>query len=317
MTSAPPQAGPVTFLVGSERSGTTLLRLMLDSHPELAFRYEFEIAVEAMPDDTRFPEIEDYYQYLRTCRFVDEPPAIDRSLDYPALVRSFLEQKRVADGKPHVGAVVHKHFDRLLRIWPDARFIHLMRDGRDVAQSCVRMGWYGNAWAATERWVTAERLWERMIELVPEDRRLDVHYEELVTSPVEVLVQICNFIGIEYHPAMLEYPEHSSYKHPVPNLAFQWPRKLAQRDIQLVEARIGDLLLARGYRLSGLPRIDPTALDQAALRLGDRLGIMYARMQSLGPRLWLEYLIASRIGPRAWRESALSRIHGVMNTQLD
>src|SRR5688572_23588798 len=101
---------------------------MLDSHPELAFRYEFELAVEAMPDDERFPELDAYYEFLSNLRWVGAPPRIDRTLDYPGLVRSFLEQKRVADGKRRVGAIVHKHFVRLPRIWPDARYVHLVRD---------------------------------------------------------------------------------------------------------------------------------------------------------------------------------------------
>lgn len=140
----PQQVGPPIFLVGAERSGTTLLRLMLDSHPELAFRWESEVLVEKVGDDGAFPDLAEYHEHLRMYRFV-EKPAIDPSLDYAALVRSILEQKRVADRKPRVGAVVHAHFDRLLFIWPDAIFIHLVRDPRDVAQSVVEMGWEGEA----------------------------------------------------------------------------------------------------------------------------------------------------------------------------
>jgi hypothetical protein len=317
MAATPTQSSQATFLVGSERSGTTLLRLMLDAHPKLAFRYEFELAVEAMPDDEHWPALEEYYEFLSRVRFVDEPPAIDRALDYPALVRSFLEQKRLADRKPFVGAVVHKHFDRLLRIWPDAKFVHLVRDGRDVAHSCVAMGWYGNAWCAADRWLEAERLWDRVVARVPAERRIDVYYEDLVREPVAVLTQICELIGIDYHKAMLDYPKHSSYSAPTPKLASQWSKKLEPRMIQLVESRIAKLLVDRGYTTSGLPRIDPSLAERVALRIDNRLGVMRSRVRSLGPGLWLEHMLANRLGVPAWQKAALMRVHALENAQLD
>lgn len=316
-TRVVPQVGPVTFLVGAERSGTTLLRLMLDSHPELAFRYEFELAVEFMPDSERFPDLGAYREFVRAYRFVEAPPEIDETLDYPALVRSFLEQKRVKDGKPRLGATVHKHFDRLLRIWPDARFIHLVRDGRDVAQSCVGMGWYGNAWCAAERWITAERLWDRMTQLVPAERRIDVRYEALIADPVTQLSRMCALIGIPYHSAMLEYPNHSTYRPPNAKHAYQWRRRLKPREVQLLEARMAELLVARGYELSGQPPLSPSAVEQAALLVQDRVGIARARMRQLGPRLWAEHLIASRVGGRSWRAAVNERINDAINGQLD
>jgi hypothetical protein len=57
---------------------------------------------------------------------------------------------------------VHRHYDRLLRLWPEARFIHLVRDPRDVASSCIGMGWAGNVWTGVTRWIEAERLWDEV-----------------------------------------------------------------------------------------------------------------------------------------------------------
>src|SRR5262249_42031140 len=56
------------FLVGAERSGTTLLRLMLDGHPDLAWNEEFEYAVDLLPEEGGFPDLEDYYPFLKTNR---------------------------------------------------------------------------------------------------------------------------------------------------------------------------------------------------------------------------------------------------------
>ncbi|MDQ3031588.1 MAG: sulfotransferase [Myxococcota bacterium] len=307
---------PVTFLVGAERSGTTLLRLMLDGHPRLAFRYEFELAVDLVPDGEGWPELETYYEHLRTMRWVDPPPHVDRALDYPSLVRSFLEQKRSADRKPLVGATVHRHYDRLLRIWPDARFVHLVRDGRDVARSTVAIGWAGNVWTACEHWAAAERLWAQVAATLPADRRIDVHYEELVRDPRATLERICAFIGIEYDEAMLEYPQRSSYRAPDPALAERWRETFAPHELRLVESRIGELLVERGYPLSGAPLAPPSLPLRAALAVHCRAGRAQHAARSLGVRLWLERLLAHRVGPRWWREAVQLRIHEVVNAQL-
>src|SRR4030095_2960604 len=98
---------------------------------------------------------------------------VDRSLDYPGLMKSFVSQYGRRSRKPIHGATCHKHFDRLLRIWPRARFVHLMRDGRDVARSCIGMGWSGNVWCGAQRWIDAEELWAGLAERIDPARRHD------------------------------------------------------------------------------------------------------------------------------------------------
>jgi len=61
-------------------------------------------------------------------------------------VNSFLVQKRELESKQFVGATVHRKFDKLLMIWPDAKFIHVVRDPRDVARSVVKMGRVGHVY---------------------------------------------------------------------------------------------------------------------------------------------------------------------------
>src|SRR5262249_37135541 len=160
------------------------------------------------------------------------------------LVDSFLVQKRGA--KPLVGATVHRHFDRLLRVWPDARFIHLVRDGRDVARSVVEMGWAGNAWAGCSPWVAAERLLDKRSGELPPDRQLSVRFEALITNPVEVLTGICNFCRVAYDEAMMDYPTRSCYALPDGRMIASWKRRMSREDVRLCEARIGPMLLARG-----------------------------------------------------------------------
>lgn len=304
------------FLVGAERSGTTLLRLMLDGHPQLAFQYEFELAVDCVPDGEGWPDLNEYYDWLRTFRFVDPPPHIDESLDYPSLVRSFLEQKRVRDGKPLVGATVHRHYDRLLRIWPDARFIHIVRDPRDVARSNVAMGWAGNVWVGAERWIEAERLWERVSATLEPRRFIEVRYEELVRAPERTLGRIAAFIGIPFDRAMLDYPRRSSYRPPDASRTEQWRATLSARETRLVEARVGDLLAARAYAPSGLPPVEVGPLARLALRAESRARCAHVAVRGLGIGLWSQRLIAERVGPKWWRDRVRRSINEVINAQL-
>ena len=139
---SPRPPGPVPapiFLVGSERSGSTLLRLMLDHHPEVAFAREMDFVVAHVSDAGEFPAMPVYVDWIATVRGADY--TVDPTLDYRALVNDFLRQKQAAGGgKEHVGATVHRHFERLRFLWPEARYIHLLRDPRDVARSVVQKG---------------------------------------------------------------------------------------------------------------------------------------------------------------------------------
>src|SRR5204862_2640665 len=101
-TRIPWEPAPV-FLVGSERSGTTLLRLMLDHHPEIAFEKEIDFVVTQVSDTGALPPLDSYLDWIATVRGAEY--VLDRSLDYRGPVNDFLHQKQAASGgKPRVGA---------------------------------------------------------------------------------------------------------------------------------------------------------------------------------------------------------------------
>ncbi len=312
MTVEIPIVARPIFLVGAERSGTTVLRLMLASHPQLAWCNEFEYAVDLVDEDGTPPPLEEYYEWLETHRvFRATEFEIDRDLTYPQLVNSFLSQKRSRENKPLVGGTVHRHFDRLLGIWPDARFIHLIRDGRDVARSCIGMGWAGNVWTGVGRWLDAEQLWEQLCLELPRERFFELKYETLIEKPVETLTRLCEFIGIPYDEAMLNYARNTTYGLPDVRFIAQWQHKLDQREIQLVESRVGKMLVERGYPLSGLP---PLAVNEAMcrrLRWQDRWERAQFRLRRYGVPLFLESYLARRFGSKEWKKQVKLKIHGV------
>lgn len=305
------------FLVGAERSGTTLLRLMLDHHPQLSFYSEFEYAVDCIPDGEGLPDLDDYYDWLETHRiFQASGFAIDRTLSYPQLVNSFLSQKRDRDAKPLIGATVHHHFDKLLRIWPDARFIHIIRDGRDVARSAIGMGWAGNVWTGVERWIEAEHLWLKLSQSIPSERKIDLTYEDLITKPIDVLTGLCNFIGIPYNDAMLSYAQTSTYDVPDARLIGQWRRKMSEYEIQLVELRIGDMLVERGYELSGLPKLILTPSIQLKLKLEDWWNRVKFRIERNGLPLFISDYLSRRFGLVQWQKNVRLQLNEIETKYL-
>jgi hypothetical protein len=305
------------FLVGSERSGTTLARLMLDHHPEIAFEKEFDFAVTKVSDVGELPSLHLYLEWIATVRGANY--AIDRSLGYRELVNDFLRQKQASSGgKPYVGATIHRNFDRLRFLWPDARYIHLVRDPRDVARSVVQKGWAGNIYQASEFWLEAESCWDSLLTHLSGDQAIEIRYEDLVTRTRVVLSEICRFVGVEYSEQMLEYPvDAPQYPPPDPTLAAQWKTKLSPRDVAMVERRTASVMESRGYALSGQPLPEIGPLKHELLLTGARLRRLRTRLDLFGPRLVAIDVLGRRLGVRSLAEHAQRRINAVEQSLND
>lgn len=309
VVTAPSIRHPQTFLVGAERSGTTVLRLMLDGHSEYAWPGEFDFAIDPIVDDGAWPDLHDYCENLVLHRvFRAGDYRIDRKLAFPDLVRDILEQRRVKAGKPFAGETVHRNFSQLVRIWPDARFIHIVRDPRDVSKSVVGMGWAGNVWKAVELWRDAELEWERLRQSIPEYRRFEVRYEDLISSPKEVLTNICHFLGVAFDSSMLDYPLRSTYSSPDPALVNQWRQKLSEREIRLVESRVLRMMIPRGYEASGLPLLTVSSCERLSLSFQSRIACFRHSVKDFGWRLRLADTFSRRLGIKSWQRSTQRRI---------
>ncbi|MDX9974966.1 MAG: sulfotransferase [FCB group bacterium] len=305
------------FLVGAECSGATVIRLMLDGHPEVAFVSEMDFVVSQLPPE-EWPDMESYLDWLPSSRvFHDTGFRVDRRLCYLDLMNSFLRQKLDWGGpaKHIVGGTVHKHFDRILRIWPDARFIHLVRDPRDVAASVMNMGWAGNVWAGVEPWIAAETLWEGLRKNLPAHRYLELTFEEVCRDTVTAMTRACHFLGVRFSPAMLDYPKRTTYDLPVPELAELWKRQMSPEEVRLVEARLGALLEARHYPPSGLAPLEVTPTLERRLRRQDRWGRVRFGIRRYGLQNMMAGFIAKHLRlkstqrrVRIWRHS-VDQVH--------
>jgi hypothetical protein len=216
---------PAPFIVGVNRSGTTLLRLMLDSHPDLTIPPETHFVPEmirlARRDNTTRKRL------LRAA--TDHPRWGDFGLDEQVLlgrlqkikpltpegaIRAFYDLYAEKEGKARWGDKTPRYMramPRIERALPEARFIHLIRDGRDVALSQAERALDGQAPTITE---VAER-WQRRIQAARAhsaelDNYLEVRYEDLVGDPEGTLRRICRFIDLPYDAAMLSYHERAA-----------------------------------------------------------------------------------------------------------
>ncbi len=308
------------FLVASVRSGTTLLSLMLSHHPEIAFPGEFELCVELIGRDGELPALHTYHDWLRVNRhFLWHQLEIDPSLEYRSLVRSFLEQmKQEASGaaKTMVGASVHHGFEHLPSLWPDARYIHLLRDPRDVGASIVVEGWAGNHFTGARKWRETEEAWGRLQAKISPESWIETSFEDLASEPGQTLSRLCDFIGVPFSQEMLNYPTDTTYGEVDGNVRARWRRKQTAHEIQLGEAGAGEMLTRRGYEWSGQPRLSVGPVKNRLLELHCRLVRLGWRLKRYGIRFWIERRLAQAFGNKTWQDRLELREHEITNRHL-
>jgi hypothetical protein len=285
------------FIVGAVRSGTTLLRLMVGHHPEICRCREMEYLTAPIAGGRPFPSPDEYRRFLATDRgFAGSGLSLTPGLEFMEQARAFLGRLQAEEGKPLIGATVHNHFDELARIWPNARYIRLMRDPRDVALSCVKIGFTGSPWIGAQIWADAVENWSRLKELVPEERRLELRFEDLVADPERELERLCRFLGVQYVPEMQEIDRDTTYSRPGPRVARSWRDSASAYEIALVEARIGpDRILAAGYELSDVPPRPIDALGRLRIRTEDLYTRARFRTRRYGVGLWAAGVLSRRL----------------------
>lgn len=257
-----------TFLIGAERSGTTLFRLMVDSHPDITCIENLDYVINAVEPDGSFPSLEDYAKRLETeTVYSTSGFSLDTELpDLAAVANDFIAQRLDASGKTDVAVMVHDQMDAILRIWPDARFVHIVRDPRAVALSAKAFEWGTAVYFGIARWADLMDEWDRVTATLDPDRCMEIRFEDLVTDHVTTLEAVCRFLGRDYHEDMLSYAAETDYELPIPEKATEWRSLITDREMQEIEARVGERLEAKGYERSSLPSIEVSAADIAKMK---------------------------------------------------
>ncbi|MBD9513121.1 MULTISPECIES: sulfotransferase family protein [Pseudomonadaceae] len=209
------------IIVGVPRSGTTLLRFILDAHPQLAIPPETGFllnetllrnpapAAELARALTLLPESAPAWAdfALDADHFIDAAACLPAQAGLPQVLRLFYKLYAARLGKPRFGDKTPSYLQRMRTVaeqLPEARFIHILRDGRDVALS------WGQTWFAPDR--EPELLIARWAQLIGDARQqgqglpyLEVRYDQLLNEPEIQTRRICEFIELDFHPAMLDY----------------------------------------------------------------------------------------------------------------
>lgn len=218
-----PGAAPMPIIVGAPRSGTTLLRLMLDAHPALAIPPEtgflalaprltgsgdrlrarfFDAVTQYGQPSSPWPDFEIPLETFREA--LREISPFTASAGFRAFYRLYAARfgkTRVGDKTP----LYCLQMDAIRRVLPEARFVHLIRDGRDVALSSRRM-WFSPGWEIE----TQAAYWRRCVlgarrAGLGRPDYLEVRYEALILHTRETLARICAFIELPYHADMERY----------------------------------------------------------------------------------------------------------------
>lgn len=307
---------PPVFIVGALRSGTTLLRLMVDHHPRVCVFGEFEYAVRWI-EDGKLPSIREYHRLLESDRvFRAEGLRIDPSLDYRGLVQSLLLQASASSGKPIVGGAIHSNFHELPALFPDARYIHLLRDPRDVSRSCIGMGWVGNVYHGTRYWVEAVERWKRLESVLAPSQKHQLKYEDLIRDPDHELRKICEFLEVPFDRAMLEYTQDSTYGAPDVSLVEQWRTKLSDDEVRWVESICGPLMREVGYEPRHAAAAGPTPYERLKLAVQNRTSRVQRNLDVYGLPLYLSWQLTKRMPRNPLQKRVLRRVQDVDQQRL-
>jgi hypothetical protein len=279
------------FIGGAGRSGTTLLGDLLGAHPAHICTPETSFKLELVRCGWDRPggDLRAGLQRVRA-----DPKFRDLGIAVPDLTRpsiaelmtAVVKRYAVATGKPDARVWIDHTPSNLaighvlLEQFPDARLIHLVRDGRAVAASVIPLDWGPNdVIAAAFDWIISVALGLALETRYP-GRVLRITYEDLVRSPADVLQRACAFAELAYDPAMirgggLRVPTSTARQHalvgrpPDPSRIDAWRTQLSRRDIEVFESEVSSLLEQLGYEpMFGVRAVPPSRL--AALAIGAR-----------------------------------------------
>jgi hypothetical protein len=288
---------PYLFVVGCPRSGTTLLQRMLDAHPMLAVSNDphfipFAPGVDAGLDPPLTPQLVEWLLGYRTFgRLGLDEGTLRRAAagasTYRELVAALYDAFGDARGKPLAGEKTPRYvrYLPLLRsLFPHARVVHLLRDGRDVALSTLE-------WARPDRGPGRFELWRENPLAVCAlswhwhvatgmhdaaafgDLYSEVRYEDVVADPEATMRRVADALALPFAVEMLEF--HSGRTRAEPGLSAKdawlpptpglrdWRTQLSPDELELFDALAGDLLELLGYERA-VAEVSPETAARAA-----------------------------------------------------
>jgi len=272
---------PYLFIVGCPRSGTTLLQRMVNAHPQIAITPEshwiphlyekpWALTPGGLITHKLIRELTAHPKFARLGigrkKELKRLARNGQPLTYSRLVAAILDLYGKAQGKPLVGDKTPDYVRRistLHRLWPQARFVHVIRDGRDVCLSMMEwpkvrpkpgdfMTWKEDpASTAAWWWAFNVRSGRDAGRSLKSGLYYELRYEALVTRPREECKLLCAFLGVPFDEAMLRF--HEDQTRPDPGLERKraglpvtpgfrdWQSQMPAEELERFEAPAGDL----------------------------------------------------------------------------
>ena len=325
------------FLLGCPRSGTTLLRVMLNAHPRIALPPENRFVAPLWFGRHRFAPPGGARSARRMAQALTKPGrgsshlgitrdtlVADFDRTRPESVAAALDQVFAAYARRHGKArwgdkrpAYYTMFDELHAMFPDAKFVHLVRDGRGCVASLKRPPFSYSPARAVATWLNSMHAGRRALRRLGPERVLELRYEDLTTATEDTLRQLCRFVGEDFDAAMLHpeevvetyvpahFEQHDQIAAGVNTSSMRsWERELSPVEVAAVE-RLG----ARDFRRFGWDRTSAgrpsglmlrAALSHLRFRLVLPLSVHLDRWTDLpGP--------AGRAARALWRRLPLRR----------
>jgi hypothetical protein len=301
------------FIVGSGRSGTTMVRAILDSHPDVAVPNETGFLTRMARRSTRTsyerPDGFDVGSFVSDLDREEQFRQWDLSLDLVGSSLTDVPVHGLADairriyglyaserGKTRYGDKTPSYVLRmplLAELFPEACFVHVIRDGRDVALSYLEIPWGPRTiHEAALDWKRHVGRGRRAGRALGPGRYLEVRYEDIVEDPERVTRLICSFVGVGFEPAMLRYFERADelaagishfrnlYLPPTKGLR-DWRVEMTPADAAVFGVLAGDFLDDLGYERGPRAR----GLARARVRRG-QLGVLLAWTRTRARVAW-------------------------------
>lgn len=277
------------FIGGCGRSGTTLLGAMLGAHSNCICPPEshFKVSVlrNCMGEDGRV-NLDEALRLIRMhWRFklwnLELDPRQAPESAYVDLLTWLVEAYAADRGLSGGIWVDHtpeniNYAPILLELFPHAKIVHIVRDGRAVANSILPLDWGPNTVIkAAPWWSGTVREGLALEKSLPREQIVRVKYEDLVYAPEETMRRVCDELALSYEPSMLQangfqppgYTERQHQligKRPDPERATRWRTTLTDRQVEIFESLAGDLLAQVGYVLIyGAQATPPTLWERA------------------------------------------------------
>ncbi|WP_430789954.1 sulfotransferase family protein [Actinoplanes sp. G11-F43] len=270
------------FVVGCPRSGTTMLQLMLHAHPRIALPPETRFLLAAYQKRAEFGDLteaanrEDLARFIVTSSQFDDlgldaeqtveaivagPPTLGSA--FGIVFRMYSERF----GKPRWGdkrPLYLRHLPTILRLFPDAQIINIMRDGRDCVASLKETPWKPSEFdTLIDYWAKSADASLMAARRYPKDVYHQVRYEDLVADPEPHLRRMCEFLEEDYDPAMstpnklasVAVPEYKTWhtlthQAPTTERIQSWRTRLTEEELRKCEAAFGEQLTKFGYQPS-------------------------------------------------------------------